>query len=56
MFLFTQYTSMWLSTASTHYLAALPSKMSAFNSHMWLSAYNCNMKWTLKICCHVIVT
>jgi len=34
MLLFTQYETTWLAAISSYCIAALPAKMSAFNSHM----------------------
>ena len=45
-----------LAAISSHCLATLPAKMSAFKSDMRLSAYYRNRSEHLKICCHVITT
>ena len=37
-----------LTVISSHRLAALPAKMSAFNSHMRQNAYCRNLKWSLE--------
>jgi len=37
-----------LTAISSHCLAALPAKMSAFNSHMRQNVYYRNLKWTLE--------
>jgi len=46
--LFTQYKTTLLSAISSHCLAALPAKMSAFNSHMRQNIYYPNLKQTFK--------
>jgi len=48
MLLFTQYKTTWLTAISSHCLAALPAKMSAFNSYMLQNAYYCNLKLTFE--------
>ena len=37
-----------LTAINSHCLAALPAKISTFNSHRWQNAYYCNLKWTLE--------
>jgi len=55
MLLFTNYKCTWITAISSHCLAALPDKKSAFNSTV-----TCKLPLTrsepLKICCYVIVT